>query len=85
MIPVNRETVLTAATIVCILALLYLFKELNKTKEDMGNFKNFSAQVIRHLSPPPMKPQPVSEAEVEAEAEVEVEAEADSREVKSEE
>jgi hypothetical protein len=79
MIPVNRETVLTAATIVCILGLVYLFKELNKTKEEMGNFKNFSAQVVRHLSPPPMKPQPVPEPEPEPEPEVETE------EVKSEE
>ena len=76
MIPVNRETVLTAATIVCILALVYLFKELNKTKEEMGNFKNFSAQVVRHLSPPP---QPVPEPESEPEPEPEPE------EVKSEE
>jgi hypothetical protein len=78
MIPVNRETVLTAATIVCILGLVYLFKELNKTKEEMGNFKNFSAQVVRHLSPPPpMKPQPAPEPEPEPEVETE--------EVKSEE
>ena len=66
MIPVNRETVLTAATIVCILGLVYLFKELNKTKEEMGNFKNFSTQVVRHLSPPP---QPVPELESEPEPE----------------
>jgi hypothetical protein len=80
MIPVNRETVLTAATIVCILGLVYLFKELSKTKEEMGNFKNFSAQVVRHLSPPPpMKPQPVPEPDSEPEPEPEPE------EVKSEE
>jgi hypothetical protein len=78
MIPVNRETVLTAATIVCILGLVYLFKELNKTKEEMGNFKNFSAQVVRHLSPPPQPvPEPKSESEPEPEPE--------SEEVKSEE
>ena len=67
MIPVNRETVLTAATIVCILGLVYLFKELNKTKEEMGNFKNFSAQVVRHLSPPPAKAMPTPEPEAELE------------------
>ena len=69
MIPVNRETVLTVATIVCILALVYLFKELNKTKEEMGNFKNFSTQVVRHLSPPPKKLETVPEPEPEPKSE----------------
>ena len=67
MIPVNRETVLTVATIVCVLGLVYLFKELNKTKEEMGNFKNFSAQMVRHLSPPPAKIKPEAEPEPELE------------------
>lgn len=68
MIPVNRETVLTVATIVCVLGLVYLFKELNKTKEEMGNFKNFSAQMVRHLSPPPAKIKPEAEPEPEPES-----------------
>jgi len=73
MIPVNRETILTVATIVCVLGIVYLFKELNKTKEEMGNFKNFSAQVARRLSPPPTKPKPEPEPEPEPEPKPETE------------
>jgi len=40
------------ATIVCAVGIIFLFKELNKTKEEMNTFKSFSAQVIRHLSAP---------------------------------
>ena len=66
MIPVNRDTLMLFATIVCAAGIIFLFKELNKTKEEMGNFKNFSTQVVRHLSPPP---QPVPEPESEPEPE----------------
>jgi hypothetical protein len=67
MIPVNRDTVLIVATIVCALGIIFLFKELSKTKEEMNSFKGFSAQVIKHLSAPPPtavpepKPEPVTE------------------------
>jgi hypothetical protein len=67
MIPMNRETILTVATVICVLGILFLFKELNKTKEEMNNFKNFSAQVVRHLSPPPAKAMPTPEPEAEEE------------------
>ena len=72
MIPVNRETILTVATIVCALGIIFLFRELNKTKEEMNSFKGFSAQVIKHLSAPPEpepepepKPEPVAEEKKE--------------------
>ena len=59
MIPVNRETILTVATIVCAIGIVFLFRELNKAKEEMNTFKGFSAQVIKHLSAPPvMVPEP---------------------------
>lgn len=67
MIPVNRDTVLTVATIVCALGIIFLFRELNKTKEEMNSFKGFSAQVIKHLSAPPSEPKPVPEPEPVAE------------------
>jgi hypothetical protein len=68
MIPVNRDTVLTVATIVCALGIIFLFRELNKTKEEMNSFKGFSAQVVKHLSAPPvMVPEPESEPEPVAE------------------
>ena len=52
MIPVNRDTVMMIATIVCAIGIIFLFKELNKTKQEMNSFKNFSSQVVRHLSAP---------------------------------
>jgi|TARA_B100001559_G_scaffold51586_1_gene40031 hypothetical protein len=64
MIPVTKDTLLIVATIVCAVALVFLFKELNKTKKDIDGFKNFSAQVVRHLSAPPEEPS-VSETEEE--------------------
>ena len=67
----NRETILTVATIICVLGVLFLFKELNKTKEEMNNFKNFSSQVVRHLSPPPPKPETEPKAVAEPVAEEE--------------
>jgi hypothetical protein len=52
MIPINRDTAMLIATIVCAVGIIFLFKELNRTKEEMNTFKSFSAQVIRHLSAP---------------------------------
>jgi hypothetical protein len=58
MIPINRDTAMIIATIVCAVGIIFLFKELNKTKEEMNTFKSFSAQVIRHLSAPEPVPSP---------------------------
>jgi hypothetical protein len=62
MIPVNRDTLMMVATIVCAIGIIFLFKELNKTKEDMNNFKMFSAQVVKRLTPTP-EPEPEPEPE----------------------
>jgi hypothetical protein len=62
MIPVNRDTLMMVATIVCAIGIIFLFKELNKTKEDMNNFKMFSAQVVKRLTPSP-EPEPEPEPE----------------------
>ena len=61
MIPVNRDTLMMIATIVCAVGIIFLFKELNKTKEEMNSFKNFSAQVVKHLSAPEPAPTPEPE------------------------
>ncbi len=66
MIPVNRDTLMMVATIVCAIGIIFLFKELNKTKEDMNNFKMFSAQVVKRLPPAP-EPEPEPEPEPVAE------------------
>jgi hypothetical protein len=53
MVPVNKDTLLIVAAIVFAIGMIYMFKELNKAKQDIDNFKGFSAQVVRHLAPPP--------------------------------
>ena len=58
MIPVNRDTLMMIATIVCAVGIIFLFKELNKTKEEMNSFKDFSVQVVKQLSAPTPAPAP---------------------------
>ena len=65
MIPVNRDTIMMIATIVCAIGIIFLFKELNKTKEEMNSFKNFSAQVVKHLSAPEPAPEKKEEPKEE--------------------
>ena len=48
----DRETLMMVAVIVCVAGLIFMFKELNKTREEMDGFKNFSAQIVQHLSNP---------------------------------
>ena len=48
----DRETLMMVAVIVCVAGLIFMFKELNKTREEMNGFKNFSAQLVQHLSKP---------------------------------
>ena len=69
MVPVTKDTLLIVATVVCAVALVFLFKEMNKAKKDIDGFKNFSAQVVRHLSAP--EPAPVETAEKKEEIEEE--------------
>jgi hypothetical protein len=54
---------------VCAIAVVFLFKEMNKAKKDIDGFKNFSAQVVRHLSAP--EPAPVETVEKKEEIEEE--------------
>jgi uncharacterized membrane protein len=61
MIPVNRDTLMMIATIICAAGIIFLFKELNKTKDELNSFKDFSVQVVKQLKPP--TPEPVSEPE----------------------
>jgi len=53
------------ATIVCALGIIFLFKELNKTKEEVNSFKTFSAQVVKHLNAPEPTPEPEPEPKKE--------------------
>jgi hypothetical protein len=60
------------ATIVCALGIIFLFRELNKTKDEMNSFKTFSSQIVKHLSAPSeQKPSPEPEPEPESEVQKE--------------
>jgi hypothetical protein len=48
----DRETLMMVATIVAVAGVIFLFREMNKTKEDVDNLKNFSAQLVHKLSVP---------------------------------
>ena len=68
MIPMDRETLMMIATIVAIAGVIFLFKEMNKAKQDVENLKNFSAHLVQRLSAPEDRtPEPEPEVEVDAE------------------
>jgi predicted tellurium resistance membrane protein TerC len=48
----DRETLMMIATIVAIAGVIFLFKEMNKAKQDVENLKNFSAHLVQHISAP---------------------------------
>ena len=48
----DRETLMMIATVVCIAGVIFLFKEMNKTKIEVENFRNFSKQLVHQLSAP---------------------------------
>jgi len=57
----NRENIMMIATAVCLIGLIFLFKELNKTKEEMNGFRNFSENLVQQLNAP--EPEPPREEE----------------------
>ena len=67
MIQMDRETLTMIATIVAVAGVIFLFREMNKAKQDVENLKNFSAQVVQRLSAPEPVPVPEPEPEVEVE------------------
>ena len=69
MIPMDRETLMMIATIVAIAGVIFLFKEMNKAKQDVDNLKNFSAHLIQRLNAPEPQSTPVSDMEEESENE----------------
>ena len=67
MIPMDRETLMMIATIVAIAGVIFLFKEMNKAKQDVDNLKNFSAHLIQRLSAPEPQTKSVEDDDVESE------------------
>lgn len=62
----DRETLMMVATIVAIAGVIFLFREMNKQKQDVDNLKNFSAQLIQKLSTHTHTPIPSPAPQVEA-------------------
>ena len=69
----DRETLMMVATIVAIAGVIFLFKEMNKAKQDVENLKNFSAQLIQKLSTPMPTPRPAPQVDTTTEPETETE------------
>lgn len=58
MIPVNREILTGVAVIVCLAVCIYMFRELNKAKEDVDQLKNVSTRLMHMAMPQPRPPPP---------------------------
>jgi len=71
MIQMDRETLMMVATIVAIAGVIFLFKEMNKTKQDVDSLKKFSGQLIQKLSAP--EPQPIQKVVQEETTEEKIE------------
>ena len=69
MIPIDRETLMMVATIVAIAGVIFLFREMNKAKQDVDNLKNFSAQLIQKMSAPVPIPSPAPQVDATEEPE----------------
>ena len=63
----DRETLMMIATIVAIAGVIFLFKEMNRQKQDLEGLKNFSSTLIQRMRVP--EPQMVTEDEPEVECE----------------
>ena len=65
MIPLNKDTLMMIATIVCAAGIIMLFRELNKTKDEMNTLRDVSTQMIKKLNTPEPAPEesPVEKTE----------------------
>ena len=53
MIPLNHENVMMIATAVCVVGVIFLLRELNKTREELYELRDFSEAVsYTHLTLP---------------------------------
>ena len=80
MFPITRENLVILTTIMCALGLIFVLMEMKKAKQDIDNFKIFSEQVIKRLSPKPIEITEEQEQEQEPTEEVK-----DTEEEKSDE
>jgi|TARA_B110000977_G_scaffold192261_1_gene265501 hypothetical protein len=50
MIPLNHENIMMFATVVCVVGVIFLLRELNKTKEELYELRDFSEDVMDKLN-----------------------------------
>jgi len=79
----DRDTATIVAVLMCIVATMYMYRELNKTKSEMDNVKGFYGNLMTHLSRPP--PQVNSIPDVETEKEEVLDTQVDESEEESSE
>ena len=48
----DRETLTLVATVIAVVGVIFLFRELNKAKQDVESLKGFSSHVMHHLNTP---------------------------------
>jgi hypothetical protein len=53
----DRETGIIVAVIVCVIASVYMYKELKTAKKDLEEVKGFNGKLTSFLSRPPQTPQ----------------------------
>jgi hypothetical protein len=75
MIPVNREILTSVAVIVCLAICIYMFKELNRAKDDVDQLKNVSTRLMHMAMPQPRPPPPPPVSSLETTTEIQQEAE----------
>ena len=79
----DRDTATIVAVLMCIVATMYMYRELNKTKSEMDTVKGFYGNLMTHLSRP--SPQVKSVPVVETEKEEVLETQVDDDEEESSE
>ena len=80
----DRDTATIVAVLMCIVATVYMYRELNKTKTEMEGVKGFYGNLMAHLSRPVPKPIVSEETQNEEVLETQVEkTEEDSSSVSS--
>jgi hypothetical protein len=61
----NRENLMMLATAVCLIGIIFVFKELNRTKEEMNGFRTFSEQLVQHMNSPEIMEEDEGETNLE--------------------
>lgn len=79
MIQMDRDILTTIAVVVCLVSTIYIFRELNRAKEEVDQLKSVSARLMQITAPRPPPPPPprVQKVEVTEDDEPEVNENAD--------